>query len=145
MPLVNFDSELDQARANGQHTVRVEQTIPVVRETLTVTRPEPVVAARETRTTDIGKDPRDWSADDLRNYVVRQIETFFGDFPKEPQKIAGIFRSFHSRYGEWAGPIAVAAFDLYAGRWRGAPISVTRFCKGSDPYFSDPIKQRLTA
>lgn len=141
----NFDTDLDEARAQGQRTVRVSSTVPAVRETVTITRPEPATApaARETRTSHVGKDPADWSWENLRDYAVRQIESFHGPFPKEPAKITGIFRSFHSRYGRHAGPIAVAAFELYRGRWKGAPISVTRFCKGSDAYFGDVILNRL--
>lgn len=148
MPFVNFDSDLDEARANGLKTVQVQQTIPAVRETLTVTRPEPVAApvqSREARTTDVGKDPHAWSWEDLRNYVVREIETRFGEFPKDPIRLRAIFYSFHQRHGELAGPIAKAAFELHGGRWKGAPVSVTRFCKGSDQYFAIPIKERLPA
>lgn len=141
----NFDTDLDEARAQGQRTVRASTTVPTVRETVTITRTEPVAApaAREARTSHVGKDPADWTWENLRDYVVRQIESFHGPFPKEPAKIAGIFRSFHSRYGRDAGPIAVAAFELYRGRWKGSPISVTRFCRGSDQYFADPIRERL--
>jgi hypothetical protein len=142
--MLNFDTDLDVARAQGARTVQVTATVPSVRETLTVTRLSPAPATRETRTTDVGKSPEEWSWEDLRNYVVRQIETFFGEFPKDPARLRGIFSSFHARHGRMAGPIAVAAFETFGGRWKGAPISVTRFCLKSDPWFADPIKQRLS-
>jgi hypothetical protein len=144
--LLNFDSDLDTARAHGQRTVRVTTSVPQVRETVTIT-PLPAsepVAARETRRTDVGKPAEEWGWEDLRTYVVRQIETFHGEFPKDPARIAGIFKSFCSRYGAMAGPIAVAAFEIHRGYWRGSPISVTRFCKGSDQYFGNVIASRLT-
>jgi hypothetical protein len=145
--LLNFDSELDAARANGQHTIQVTTSAPQVRETITITPlpPSEPAAARETRKTDIGKPAEEWTWEDVRNYVVRQIETFHGEFPKDPARIASIFKGFHRRHGAMAGPIAVAAFDVHRGYWRGSPISVTRFCQGSDLYFSEPIKGRLLA
>lgn len=121
-------------RANGHAIV---DTVPVVTETVTITRPE-------VRTTDVGKDPARWDWEDLRNYVVREIESRFGEFPKDPLRLKGIFQGFARRHGELAGPIAVAAFELHGGRWKGAPISVTRFCAGSDPYFAVPIRNSLT-
>jgi hypothetical protein len=144
--MLNFDTDLDTARSQGVRKVVVQSRAPQVRESLTVTRrTEPVVESREYRVTDIGKAPEDWSWEDLRNYVVRQIETRFGPFPIDPPRLASIFRSFHQRHGAMAGPIAVTAFDLFGGKWKGSNISVNRFCKASDKYFAEEIAQRLTA
>jgi hypothetical protein len=134
-----LQTDLDKARQGGR-TITVSQTVPAVQETVTVVRP-----TRETRTSDVGVDPSSWSWEQVRDYTVRQIESFHGEFPKQPERINSIFKSFCSRHGADAGPIAVAAFALYQGRWKGSPISVTRFCKGSDDYFALPIKERLTA
>lgn len=146
--MINFDTPLDSARAQGQRTIVVTQTAPVVRETLTLHRPPsnglPQAAPRETRTTDVGKRPECWEWEDIRNYVMRQIETFSGPFPVDPVRLKSIFYSFKKRHGKMAGPIAVAAFDLYQGKWMGAPISVNRFCTASDKCFADVLKQRLT-
>lgn len=141
--MYDFETDLDVARSQGQKTIVVSTPVPVVRETVTVTRDEPSMAI-EVRTTDVGKDPTKWDWRDLRNYVVRQIQAFHGEFPIEELKVIGIFKGFARRHGELAGPIAVAAFDLHHGRWRGAPISVTRFCAGSDEFFADPIKRSLS-
>lgn len=108
----------------------------VVQEEVTYRRPE-------TRATDIGKAVEDWTWEDLRNYVVRRIEAVHGAFPRDPRKEKGIFSSFVSRHGQLAGAIAQFAFDVCDGIWKGSPISVTRFCKASDPYFADEIKARL--
>jgi len=140
--VLNFDTELDQARAQGRPTVVVAAPALRVRETVSVVR-APVESAREVRTTDVGKPSAEWGWEDLRNYVTRQIQISFGDFPIDPVKHRAIFSSFCTRHGEMAGPIAVAAFDLFGGRWNGAPISVNRFCKASDQYFAIPIKERL--
>jgi hypothetical protein len=139
--MFDFETDLDVARSQGQRTIRVSTSAPRVRETVTVTRDETL--ATEVRTTDVGKNPAEWNWEDLRNYVVRQIQTFHGEFPIDQMKLSGIFKGFLRRHGAMAGPIAVAAFDLHHGRWKGAPISVTRFCAGSDPYFAEPIKRSL--
>jgi hypothetical protein len=39
--------------------------------------------------------------------------------------------------------IAKAAFEVQNGMWRSAPISVQRFCKGSDVFFADVIAERV--
>jgi hypothetical protein len=39
--------------------------------------------------------------------------------------------------------IAKFAFEILDGRWRGAPVKITRFCKASDPYFAQPIDEYL--
>lgn len=136
----NFSTPSDVARLTGQQPiVAVRTTAPRVRETVTVT---PTVAV-ETRTTDIGQAPGSWSVEDLAAYVVRKITEIHGPFPMEPYKIKGIFQGFLRRHGSLAGPIAVSAFTEHGGRWRGAPISVTRFCLNSDEFFADPIKKRL--
>lgn len=135
--MLNFETDTDRARQHGD--VRITTSAPRIRETLTVTAPAP----REQRTTDIGKRAAEWSAEDLQAYVVRQIEDRTGAFPKDPVRLNATFKGFLTRYGADAGPIAVAAFETYQGRWKGSPISWQRFCKGSDPYFGDEIRERL--
>lgn len=146
--MLNIETDLDVARAHGQRTV-VRSTVPTVRQSVKITPTEETtgepVLAREQRTTYVGKPPETWDWEDLRNYVVSSIQTRFGEFPIDPKKLLGIFKSFRTRYAEMAGPIAVAAFDVYGGYWGGAPISVQRFCKGSDQYFSNKIAEALRA
>lgn len=133
--MFNFVSGVDEAIAQSLPVAPVE-TAPVIRESVTIRRPE-------TRVTDVGKEPAAWTWEDLRNYVVRRIEAVHGAFPREMPKENAIFRSFASRWGALAGPIARFAFEECAGMWHGAPVRVTRFAKGSDPYFAQPIAERL--
>jgi len=80
----------------------------------------------------------DWRA--LRDYVVRRSVEVHGPFPNNPGKEASIFRAFISRWGpERSQAIARIAFDVYGGFWRGAPIRVERFAKGSDPFFAEVL------
>lgn len=89
------------------------------------------------------KDPSAWAWSDLRDYVVHEIEARFGVWPRDSKKEFGIFTRFAKEHGADAGRIAKFAFETHNGIWAGAPISVNRFCKGSDPFFADPIKARL--
>jgi hypothetical protein len=119
--------------------VRVTERAPTIRENVTVT-------SRESRTTFIGKDPATWTADDLRSYVVTQIEQRHGAWPRKAPQEVSIFTSYVNRYGEFAGRIAVYVFQDLKGYWRGAPVNhPNRFSKGSDEWFGDVIRERLTA
>lgn len=91
----------------------------------------------------LAKDDSQWTWEDLRDYVMAQIESFHGPQVRNAMKESSIFRSFLSRHGEQAVAIARAAFEVHRGMWQRAPISVNRFCKASDSYFSDVIKDRL--
>lgn len=108
----------------------------LVRHTVSVRRPEE-------RTTYLTKQSEDWDWADLRSYVVTQIERLHGPFPRDEFKELGIFKGFMNRHGEMAGLIAETAFDVFGGMWKGAPISVQRFCAGSDKYFAEEILRRL--
>lgn len=99
--------------------------------------------AQERRATHLLKAPESWNWQDLQSYVASQIIAIHGPFPRDDRKEAGIFKGFVARHGEMAGPIAKYAFELADGMWMNAPIQVTRFCRGSDPWFADKIKARL--
>lgn len=86
-----------------------------------------------------------WSWQDLRDYVVHSIEKRHGTFPRDAKKESGIFSRFHREYGADAGRIAQYAFEVCDGWWKNSPVSVSRFTKGSDPYFAAPILERLSA
>mgnify|MGYP000028161675 CR=1 FL=1 len=92
----------------------------------------------------VAADPASWDWQQLQDYVIAQIEQHTGPFPRKHDSEIGIFKGFVKRWGNQAGPIAVAAFEVHGGRWRGAPIAATRFCKNSDPYFADVIAKNLT-
>jgi hypothetical protein len=137
--MINFDTALDQK--GTARRVEIPEVMPQVTETVTIRRP--IAAQRETRVTFAGKDPAQWNWEDLRSYVIAQIEQRFGAFPRDPKKEHAIFMSFAGRWGAQAGPIARFAFEQCNGYWKGAPISVTRFCKASDSYFAEQIASRI--
>lgn len=130
--LRNFDTELDVLGVS-----RLTKTVEVTEQV--VVTPHGPSEAR----TYVGVDPRSWTWSQLRDYVVAQIEERFGVFPRDSKKEYGIFNSFKSRWGERAGLIAVWVFEHAEGRWSGKPITVNRFCKASDKYFSAVIAERL--
>lgn len=132
MTLRNFDTELDQ---QGVSRLVKTTTEVMVEESVTVT------PKRSESRAFVGKT--DWAWDDLRDYVVTNIEERFGPFPRDSRKESGIFKSFLARWGDQAQDIARYAFEAADGRWAGAPISVNRFCRNSDPYFAQVIVERL--
>lgn len=89
------------------------------------------------------KPMEEWGWEELRSYVVQAIEQRHGAFPRNFKTEGSIFKSFATRWGTQAGPIAVAAFEVFDGMWRGAPIGVNRFCRASDIYFAQVISDRL--
>ena len=93
---------------------------------------------------DLLADTEDWTWAELRDYVVSEITERFGPFPRDSRKEYGIFSRFINQYGSDAIAVAKFAFGPTCDGWWGrAPISVNRFCKGSDPYFVQPILERL--
>lgn len=87
----------------------------------------------------------EWGWEECRDYVVRKIEERWGTSPRDPLKEAGIFKGFVGRWGSQAKPIAIAACEAHGCIWRSAPLTVTRFTKGNDPYFASVIAANLTA
>lgn len=132
MTLRNFDTELDTQR-----------TSRIVRTTTEVVIEESVKVVHRPSTSRAYLGKSEWGWDDLRDYVVAQIEERFGPFPRDSRKESGIFKAFLARWPEQAQAIARFAFEVEDGRWGGAPISVNRFCKNSDKYFSAVIAERL--
>lgn len=87
----------------------------------------------------------EWTWSDLRDYVISEIEKCSGVFPRNQRKEQGIFNRFHSEFGpEESAAIARHAFEVCNGWWANAPISVNRFCRGSDDFFARPILSKLT-
>jgi hypothetical protein len=85
-----------------------------------------------------------WTWSELRDYVASSITERFGPFPRDARKEHSIFNRFFNQYGADAIAVAKYAFGpVCDGWWRGAPISINRFCKSSDPYFVAPIMERL--
>lgn len=84
-----------------------------------------------------------WGWEQLRDYVVGEIQSRWGARPRDPLKESGIFKGFVNRWGAQSEPIARAAFEVYNGVWNGAPVAVERFAKGSDPYFAEVISKNV--
>lgn len=138
--MLNFSSDVDMPGASttvSAPPAPIVDSVPVIQEQVTYRRPE-------TRVTDIGKSPANWTWEDLRNYVVRSIESIHGPFPRDAVREGAIFRSFAGRWGNQAGPIAHFVFTELGGMWCGAPVGVHRFCKGADAYFAAPLAKRLS-
>ncbi len=130
-----FDAAAPATITKTRPAPRVVQTVPQVIETVTV-RPSQAAGF-------VMRSEDTWGWQDLRDYVIREIESRHGVQVRNPKTESSIFKSFLSRYPEQAVAIARAAFDVHNGMWRNAPISVNRFCKASDVYFSDVIANNL--
>lgn len=125
-------------------------TLVTVTETVTA-----VVSRMDSHSTHLNKDESSWGWEELRDFVVNEIESRQGPIPRDSRKESGIFKSFLTRYGvtdasgkvtDASRPVAIAkaAFGpVFNGMWNSAPIGVNRFCKGSDVYFADVIAKRL--
>lgn len=138
MTLRNFDDTEAPATETapvGLRQIEDQPTADVVTEHVTVRQRESSSRSHLTTT--------DWGWEELRDYVVTSIEKRWGVFPRDSRKEAGIFKSFLARWPSQAQQIARYAFEVSDGRWRGAPVSVNRFCKASDPYFAAVIAERL--
>lgn len=106
------------------------------------TKPEPKAPPSERRAF-LAVAPEQWSWTDLRDFVVAEIQSRQGPQPRNPKTESAIFKRFKETWGDHAGPIACHAFSVYDGWWAGAPISVNRFCKGSDPFFAAKIEKAI--
>lgn len=135
--MIDFDSIDLDTPAPVKATARVVETAPVIAETVRVAPASQSVGYTL-------KDASAWGWTDLRDYVIREIEQRHGPQVRNPTREASIFKSFMSRWPEQSVAIAQAAFGpVHDGMWRNAPISVNRFCKASDPFFSAVIAERL--
>jgi hypothetical protein len=134
--LRNFD---DVPTPTSAPAVNIETPAQIV-TSITTTPLDPVPSK-----THLLADPEDWEWRQLRDYVIGEIEQRFGVQPRmRATNEAAIFKSFIKRYPDGlAIQIARHAFDVLDGWWSGAPISITRFCIASDPFFATPIKDKL--
>lgn len=95
--------------------------------------------------TDMLVDTEKWTWEELRDFVAAEIISRFGPFPRVARKEFGIFSRYINQYGSDGIAVAKYAFGpVQDGWWGQAPISINRFCKASDPYFTVPILERLT-
>lgn len=89
------------------------------------------------------KADNQWGWEELRDYVVAQVEERFGPFPRDLPKEVSIMKSFTERFGPNAPRIARAAYEVHKGMWGGAPIRLTRFTRASDAWFAQVILAQL--
>lgn len=122
----------------GTRTVVTQRPPKVVQEVQNVRTAPPAVSA----THQITPEPS-WTWRELRDYAMVEIEKRHGPQVRNLAKESGIFKSFMIRWDDQAIRIVKAAFEIYQGEWAGAPISVNRFCKGSDEFFAARILDRL--
>lgn len=93
---------------------------------------------------DLLVDTEQWTWAELRDYVAAEIIGRFGPFPRIARKEYGIFSRYFGEFGSDGIAVARYAFGPVCDGWWGqAPISINRFCKASDPYFTVPILDRL--
>lgn len=102
--------------------------------------------------THLTKPDDQWGASELRDYVREQIIKVHGPYPvndRTPAKELAIMKSFVARWQPVAGwmpaAIARAAFaPPHNGYWIGhSPITMERFSKNNDPYFSHPLAESI--
>lgn len=87
----------------------------------------------------VARHPDEWSVDDLYAYVAEEIIRLNG--PQLPCKdTQQTIEGFCSRFTiPVAVRIARAAFEVYGGKWQGAPITWRRFTQGHDEFFATPL------
>ena len=126
---------IDIIGEDGTVSSQQVEKVPQVRETV---RAVPADSA-----THLMIKEEDWAWEQLRDYVMRQVEVYHGAQLRNPMKENAIFKSFASRWGANASRIARYAFEIQRGVWKSAPITAGRFAKGSDPFFAVPIMEQL--
>lgn len=123
-----------QAVAPAQQPV--EQVAPTIVQRVTIEQ----VPAR----TDLLVDSAGWGWEEFRDYVVAKVIGHFGAFPRDSRKEFGIFKRYYGTYGQDGIRVTDFAFGpICDGWWANAPVSINRYCKASDQYFTEPILARL--
>lgn len=87
----------------------------------------------------------EWGERELRDYIAAQMAERGVASPMEPWRELTVVKSFLKRHGAKSVRIARYVFERLDGNWRGQPVTFSRFCKGSDPYFAEPIARALDA
>jgi hypothetical protein len=136
--MIDFNAMLE----SQTRSLTVKTAVPTVVERVTIT-PRPA----EVPTAYLAQPAEKWSWEDLRNYVIDQIQKYHGPQLRNPITEAAIFKGFLARHGANSARIAKQAFSERGekGMWVSAPISVNRFCKNQDPFFALPILAKLDA
>jgi hypothetical protein len=119
-------------------TIRTSNEASAVTASLTVT---PVSAGQALR---VSRPPEQWDTGDVHAYVAEEITRLNG--PQLPAKgTLHVIDDFCRRYGiPTAVRIARAAFEVYGGRWQGAPVTWRRFAQAHDAFFAEIILAAMT-
>jgi hypothetical protein len=79
-------------------------------------------------------------AEQLLDYLSRQITEHWGPSPRSKEKELSIVRGFIGRHGEEvARKIVRFVCEGNGCAWRGSPMSVSRLTRSNDPWFADLI------
>lgn len=143
--MLNFQTDTDRARTNQAaevQTVRAE--VPMVQERVTAipaVAPAPQEPAHDPKNDVDASGSYEW--EHIRDYVIEQILAVHGPFPRDVRKENTVFMGFAARWEGLGLDIARYAFEQARGEWLGAPVSVARFHKTSDPVFAHKISSML--
>lgn len=138
--MINFHLSIPVTQAPEPESPAAPAPEVTVESSSTITA-EPVAKGRATH---LLRPAKDWTPENLRDYVLAEAEARFGPQPSLGVRELGIMRSFMERHGALeAVMVAQAAFEVYGGLWRQAPVGIGRFTKGNDPYFADVILARV--
>lgn len=135
--MLDFGLATTPIKPQSRPAPRIVDTVPAVTETVRVVQTPSQAGAY------IMKADAEWGWQDLRDYVIREIEKRHGPQVRDAKKEMAIFKGFMSRWPEQSVAIARSAFNVHDGMWKSAPISVNRFCKASDEYFAAVLAARL--
>lgn len=90
------------------------------------------------------KNPEQWEWQDLRDYVVTECVDHGLQYQGDGFKEKAMFSAFLKRWPEGRGQqIALYAFQVAQGLWKGQLVNPTMFSKGFDPYFAVEIDQLI--
>ena len=114
----------------AQLTAEPATSAPEIVTSLSVIPVSPAQAARAQL------DPACWTAADVQAYICEEIERIHG--PQLPgSDAAAVLGAFCDRFGIPAAVrIARAAFEVYNGMWRNAPVTIRRFTAAHDDFFA---------
>jgi hypothetical protein len=130
---------IDFGELSAQRAQQKRQQAPAV-----VTQQVAVSTTTSAEASYLLKQADQWTWEDLRNYIVTEYQKRFGAMIRNPAKEAGILKAFIGRHGIADAVLtAKAAFEIYEGTWRSAPIGIERFTKNNDPYFAEVILARV--
>lgn len=85
------------------------------------------------------KEDLDWDWQDLRDFILDEMESRGISVDEPAAKVSGIIKSFFKRWDLKGIAIARNIFEIREGQWYNHPITITNFCENQDPYFAKPV------